>query len=623
MVEPGRSGSQTKRRTRGFVSFGICVVCAAHLGAAIAAAQVDTTRARPDSARADSARADSADTYAIIVRGQQDAQTRVRTFSRAGPRTLLPPFARIVLPRDSIDYRNAETVGDILGTIPGVYLWRGGWTGRPEPANYAGRGATSVEYVVDGVSWTPMGPDSAGVDPSVLPIGLLDRIEIERLPGLLRVHLFYRQHEVLAPRTRLAVGRGDYEQARYEGLIEKRWKSGAGFGLGVEYRLNDGPNDAYGDGQVSNTWVQGDYAPNARFGAQLRWVRMAPDRTRALTRETPADTLIRPVDGGRSDLTARVYLRGAPGEPGLGPRLDVAFNRAAWTGSDIEQSRWQAGVVLSDRRRTSSLGLSASYGSRWTRLDTRAWVGWSPDDRLSASLEGAYQTYDGGRSATWLLARAGAVLPLGVTIAGSWRQGSHVDQPSIRGDSAQNLSDREVTAEWSPLRAITARAGYLRLAAFRPAGYWYYAQLDSIGPTGPTEWLSVGGRIAPRQWFTVSGWYQYPLGAGPEGTPPGYSFVEAAIRSKFLRTFPSGIFDLKLALTMESWGTGTLGRDPDGAPVTLKGATQFRGLIQMQFSGLILYWDRYNLMNSDLPYVPGLPLPRSISTYGVRWTFLN
>jgi hypothetical protein len=121
----------------------------------------------------------------------------------------------------------------------------------------------------------------------------------------------------------------------------------------------------------------------------------------------------------------------------------------------------------------------------------------------------------------------------------------------------------------------------------------------------------------------VSGWYQKAIGSGPEGTPPGYSFVQAAIRSKFLRTFPSGIFDLKLAMTMESWGTGVLGRNPDGEPVTLRGATMFRGLIQMQFSGLILYWDRSNLLNSDLPYVPGLPMPRNVSTYGVRWVFLN
>lgn len=593
----------------------VVVFCVLFAGTKRVAAQVDTTRA-------DSTRADSVDAYTVIIRGQQDAQTYVRTFPRSGSRALLPPFARIVIPRDSIDYINAETLGDVLATIPGIYLWRGGWTGRPEPPNYSGRGATSVEYVVDGIPWAPMGPDSLAVDPSQLPIGLLDRIEVEQYPGLLRVHLFYHHHEVLAPRTRIAVGRGDFEQARYEGLIEKRWRSGLGFGLGIEYRLNDGPNDDYGDSQVTNAWAQADWVPSDRFGVQLKWLRMAPDRSRVLSRETPADTLVRPINGSRSDLTARVFFR-SRSEPGLGQRVDLVFSRVSWGGDDLEQVRSQTGLIFSTRRRTASLGLTALYGSRWTRLDTRAIAGWSPVERVSASLEGVYQTYDEDRSATWLTARAGVTLPYGLRLSGAWRQGNVVDQPSVPGDSAQDLSDRAVIAQWNPLRAITARAGYLRLSAFRPTGYWYYAQLDSIAPSGPTEWLTLGGRLAPRQWFTISGWYQYPLGPGPEGTPPGYGFVEAAVRSKFLRTFPSGIFDLKLAMTMESWGTGVLGRDPDGGPATLKGATTFRGLIQMQFLGLILYWDRSNLLNSDLPYVPGLPLPKNISTYGVRWVFLN
>jgi hypothetical protein len=591
-------------------------------------AQVDTTRARIDSVRADSVRADSlvqaelANAYTVIVRGREDAQTFVRSFPRSGSNALLPPFARIVIPRDSIDFMNAETLGDVLATIPGVYLWRGGWAGRPEMPNYSGRGATSVEYFVDGIQWTPMGPDSLAVDPSQLPMGLLDRIEIEQYPGLLRVHLFYHRHDVLAPRTRIAVARGDFEQARYEGLIEKRWKSGVGFALGIEYRLNDGPNDAYGDSQVSNAWLQTDWLPSEQFGVQLRLLRMGPDRTRVLTREEPIDTLVRPIEGSRSDLTLRAFLK-SKAEAGLGRRLDAVFSSVSWNGDGGDQSRWQTGLVFSSRQRTSSLGLTALYGSRWTRLDTRAIAGWSPTERVSASLEGVYQTYDEDRSAKWLTARAGVTLPMGFRISGAWRQGNVIDQPAITGDSAQHLSDREAIAEWNPLPAITARAGYMRLASFRPTGYWYYAQLDSIAPSAATEWVSVGGRIAPRQWFTVSGWYQKPLGPGPEGTPPGYSFVQAAVRSKFLRTFPSGIFDLKLAMTMESWGTGVLGRNPDGDPVTLKGATTFRGLIQVQFSGLILYWDRSNLLNSDLPYVPGLPVPRNVSTYGVRWVFLN
>jgi hypothetical protein len=164
----------------------------------------------------------------------------------------------------------------------------------------------------------------------------------------------------------------------------------------------------------------------------------------------------------------------------------------------------------------------------------------------------------------------------------------------------------------------------MRLAAFRPTGYWYYAQLDSIAPSGPTQWLTVGGRIAPRQWFTVSGWYQKPVQSRTRRDAAGYSFVQAAIRSKFLRTFPSGIFDLKLAMTMESWGTGVLGRDSEGEPVTLKGATFFRGLIQMQFSGTHSFTG--TAPTSSIPTSRTFPGSRCRATSrptGVRWVFLN
>ena len=86
-------------------------------------------------------------------------------------------------------------VGDLLTQVPGVFLWRGGFIGRPEPVNYQGRGATSAEYYLDGLPYVAAGVDSIAVDPALFSISLLDRIEVERWPGLLRVHLFTRRHD--------------------------------------------------------------------------------------------------------------------------------------------------------------------------------------------------------------------------------------------------------------------------------------------------------------------------------------------------------------------------------------------------------------------------------------------
>lgn len=571
----------------------------------------------PDTTRTDSLAApgDTIDATTLLLTAAEDSKVRLRTFPRTGQQVLLPGMTRIILSRDSIDFANAETVGDLLSEVAGVYLWRGGWIGQPELPNYMGRGATSVEYTVDGVPYLPMGQDSLAVDPSLFSLGLIDRIEVERLPGLLRVHLYYRNHDLLSPRTRVAIARGNYDQARYEALFEKRFRSGVGLSLGVEYRINPRSGRRVDD---NNGWAQFNWVPSDRFGAQVRYTRTGADRTPQLTEES--DTLTRPLKGNRSDLTTRVFLRGSP--DGLGGRFDFLANRATWSGDSLEQERWQGGLVYTTRAPTWHAGASALYGSAWTRFDVRGQAGWTPTRAVTLAAEGAYQGYEDGRSGSWLLARGGLSLPLGFGVEGAWRTGQVVARPVMPGDTAQSLADREASLGWQTGWA-DARVTYSRLGAFQPVAYRAFAQVDSIAASGPTEWLTASARIAPRQWFTLSGWYSTPLTGSPEGIPPTHSVVTAAIRSKFLRTFPSGIFDLKLALSVESWGSGVLGRDAAGAPVTLTGATFARALLQMQFSGFIIYYDRFNLTGSKQAYVPGLPITANIATFGVRWTFLN
>jgi hypothetical protein len=97
----------------------------------------------------------------------------------------------------------------------------------------------------------------------------------------------------------------------------------------------------------------------------------------------------------------------------------------------------------------------------------------------------------------------------------------------------------------------------------------------------------------------------------------------ATIRSKFWRTFPSGIYDFKAQLSYETWGDGVIGRDPTGAPIALDGASFWRTMIEIRLDAFILYWDRYNLQASRKQYVPGFNILNFGSTFGVRWEFRN
>ena len=210
----------------------------------------------------------------------------------------------------------------------------------------------------------------------------------------------------------------------------------------------------------------------------------------------------------------------------------------------------------------------------------------------------------------------------GLALTGTARIGQVVAAPSILTDTAQDVRDLQAALGWNRAR-LGFQVAYARTSAFSPPAFAEFPGIRSLAPAPETEWIIASVRLAPLQWITLESWYSDPRNTSPDGIPPTHSVTSATLRSKFLRKFPSGIFDLKLRLSMESWGDGTIGRDDFGAPVSLKGATFLRSLIQIQLSGFSIYWDRGNLTGTPLTYVPGLPIPAYGSSFGVSWDFLN
>jgi hypothetical protein len=574
-----------------------------------------------DTLAPDSLAEDTVDYTARFLEAQERVALRVPVLApleAPGPR---PALSRTVITRDSIEWGHAATVGDLLTRIPGVFLWRGGFIGRPEPVNFQARGAGSTEYYLDGLPYVAAGVDSLAVDPALFSISFIDRIEVERWPGLLRIHLFTRRHDRLAPRSRIAIARGDGDFARYEGALERRFANGLGFGLAADY-LNS-PTASGSSSAYSNTqfWLQGSYIPTPRIGLQYQVVRSAPDR-RPFVAADPVlgDTIGPGFDARRTDAQLRASWRAT--EEGTGPRIDLLYGRTGWDGGGIEQRISQVGGALAYRTPTMSLGASAFHRTRWTALDVRGTLGWNPVPAVTARAEAVHQRHYGGRNSDFVALSAGLQPMRGLALTGTARIGNVVTAPAITADTAQEISDYEAAIGWERER-LGLRLAFSRTAAFSPLGYAEFPGVAALGSIPEVEWVTAQVRLAPLRWITLDGWYSDPRDVTPDGIPPSHSMTAVTLRSKFLRQFPSGIFDLKLRLSVESWGTGVIGRDANGLPITLGGATFFRTLLQIQLQSFSLFWDRGNIGASELTYVPGFEVPAYGTVFGVRWEFLN
>ena len=597
---------------RGARAAGLALLCLL-VGTALSA-QV------PDSSEIDSLRGaqDTANLRARYAEGEALAKVQVPVFPRLVPDGVQPAGVLTVLDRNSIEWSGAETVSGLLLEVPGVYLWRGGWIGRPEYAGYQGRGATSVEYYLDGIPVIPMGPDSVGVDPALLPLRLLDRVEIERWAGLLRVRMYTPRQADAAAATSLLVARGDRSMSRYGGSIQKRYQSGIGYGLAASY-WNAPTYDAASSASTNtDLWLQLSYLRGERWGMQFQMVGQEPNRSLYVT--SAGDTIGAGVKGSRRDMQLRAFVQGGHGD--LTRRVDLVLSRDTWLGSASDQGVNGVGVLASWRKPTLSFSASGFARSQWARGDVRGTVGWAPTRVLSASVEAAWLSYDNSRHAQWLAARAGAVLPYGFGVSASARLGQVVAAPWIESNPAQDVRDFTGTVSWQR-SWFSLQADLSSTSDFQGLAPQPYLQVAALAPTASTTWVTVGGRIAPVPWIVFESRYSNPTSGTPNGNPPTHSATTATIQSKFFRTFPSGTFQLKAQLGVESWGDGVLGLDATSQPIALRGATFLRAYLELAIGSFQFYYDRGNLTGTQSTYVPGFVIPPYGTTYGVRWSFVN
>lgn len=590
---------------------------------ALASAQVKKPVLPADSARRAPPPADSTapDTTS---RSPADSADRIplRRLRNPGVDGLRPAGTRWVFSRDSIDWAAAQTVGELLDRIPGIYLWHAGWLGRAELPNFFARGSSAVEYVLDGWPMAPVGPDSLALDPSRFSLFLLDRVEVEVSPATMRVLLFTPRHDRAAPRTRIGISAGDRSIGRYAGSFERRYPGGLGLGLAADYFSVNAPVGGTGAASLANVWSVVTWAPGSHLGVQAQFTAQILDRKVLLGEgETDPDTLEEAVKGTRGDAQVRVTWQGR--EDGLGPRFDLMAGRTTWSSDDLRQSLSRLGASASLRHPTWSAEATAWYSSRWTPFDGRAALGWSPLPPLALAIEYVGQQHQGERGSSWITARGSLALPFGLHLEGSASDGHRVANPALLADSARRFTDVSASAGIAN-RWLGVTAGWRGNDAWRPTGFVAFRAVSFLQPMPRTEWLTAQARLTPLNWLSFEGRFEHPQAfAMPDGAPPKHWLGTVTIRSKFFRNFPSGIFDLKVQGVLEHWGDGIIGRAADSTAIGLPAATFLRGIVQLQIGPFIAYYDRVNMRGSRLGYVPGYLLPTLGSTFGVRWNFAN
>jgi hypothetical protein len=569
---------------------------------------------------------DSTTTDRLLALEGRDRE-RLPVLSRVGFGDLQPTGSRLVLNRDSIDWAAARTVGELLAASTPGYLWRAGWLVTAEMPTVLGGGATSVDYVFDGLPVLPLGPDSIAVDPSLWSLDLIDRVEVERSPGRLRVFLWSRQHDRAAPATRIGIATGDRAFARYLASFAKRYNSGIGVALAADYVNVDPPQGGSGGGHITNGFAQLSWQPSPRYGVQLTTRVTAPSRD-VLLRDSDApeafpDTLDPGLVGRRTDTELRFGWRQS--EDQFGWHGDAWLARSSWKSdsADQDQDVGTIGTIIGYRRPASSAEFQLLHRTEWTPVDSRLALGWAPRSWLSGAVEGVYQRHDGDRRSRWMTTRLGLELPRGIRIGATMSHGERVDAPALSDLEAASFSAYEgsVGLGLGPLEVegrITSTDVRTPLAT-RP-----FVAIATLARQPRTEWLGLSARLAPTNWFAIASHYEHPQGFQiPDGVPPHHAWTTATINSRFLHNFPSGIFRLKAQAVVETWSPGVIGRDALGEPIALPGLTFVRGILQLQIGSFIAYWDRVNFQATDGGTVPGYQLFRLGSSYGVRWQFSN
>ena len=538
--------------------------------------------------------------------------------SPSGP---LTPGSRYVFTRDSVNWSTAHTLSDLISTIPGVYVARAGWIGQPEYAQFGGRAGSGIEIYWDGVPMYAVGGDSLFMDPGTFYLRYLRRVDVEVLPGLLRVYLMSERHNQASPRSLVRITPGSFSTATYTGLFQTRWQSGITLDVAAQYVEADGFAGDIRKDRLFDVWAKVGWipAPGVSVAYQIR--RQDIESDPKLT--TDGGDGVAGRFGTRQDALFTLSTAGSGGL-GLFTNLGLAFT--SWSPDSAvavpEQNIRQVFAGLQYKRRTWSAEVRGAFADQRHPFRVDGRLGWVPIPGVVLSGGAEWLQHEGDRTSTRLHGSAGLYRGPFALVA-DVAQGSWVRAPVIMSDTAIATFDSGLRFHMTG-RPLAGHVGLVRRDAFAPLAYPNLLAVPTFAPSTKADYIVAAVQFRPTASLTFSGWYSDPLrGESADLQPPKHGRAQITFRSKFWRTFRSGAFDFKLQVATESWSGGTAGLDAQGAPIALDGATFWEYHVAVNLLNFTAYWNLRNARLSDAVYIPGLAYPKNAQSFGVTWAFAN
>lgn len=551
---------------------------------------------------------------------------------------------------EALLWRRALTLRDLVEEVPGLNPIRGGDSGAPGSASYAGLSGGRVRVFRDGIELLPL--EGGTVDLATIGLGGIERVRFERGLGELRIDLVTRQATDARPWSRIEVATGDLETNLFRGHFLHPRVAGGQLLLSLD--------------RIDTRGREGRW-PGTQTAVHAGWTRSILQDRGALsvayaTGGASRDTLHAPADLSTRELRFSGRVR-----PVEGATVEGWWGRRRSAGEGSPRSD-----TLDFARERTHYGLRAEWARSIVRgrVDFRggpSGQGW-PDRTLEGELGVEDPRWGGlrvretrssgvGGDASRRAVRVWTAPRFGVHFFGEWSDGSSGlpgtpvlllprNAPGLDPLLPDSLLDPSSPgpAGFDTRSGLQVGAGVL-WKGIDLEGSWLRIEQDSLRPMGlPFEapWRSVPGAVRSGvegrlglplllDGLRLEGWGQVwqPAESGEAAGWPWSPDLLWDARVVFHDTFlPTGNFELRVEIGARGRGAMRAFPPPSALPAAplpeLPAQRSWTGRLQFRVVQLraFVQWENFTLAPEILE-VPGRFLPQTRTTYGIRWNLWN